>query len=75
MSKSDYYRPAEYQIRQIAKCDTCRRETEYMNDQQVDGGRCVCGGTLRVIGESYPASSDDWDEERDDTNSDWHRRR
>ena len=75
MSKSDYYRPAAYQVLQIARCESCKQEREYANDQHVDGGRCFCGGVLRVCGESYPASADDWDEERDDTNSEWHRRR
>lgn len=70
----DYRRPADYQIRQIAKCNSCGAENEYMNDQQVDGGRCCCGGALAVIGESYPASSDDWDEERDTQDGEWHRR-
>lgn len=74
MSRSDYRRPADYQIRQVAKCLSCGSENEYMNDQQVDGGRCYCGGTLRVIGESYPASSDDWDEERDSVGGQWRRR-
>lgn len=50
-------------------------ENEYMNDQQVDGGRCSCGGVLRVIGESYPSNADDWEEERDSVNDDWHKRR
>ena len=74
MSRADYRRPADYQIRQVAKCAACGSENEYMNDQQVDGGRCPCGGTLRVIGESYPASSNDWDEERDSQDGEWHRR-
>ena len=74
MSRSDYLRPANYQIHQIAKCGSCGIESEYADDQQVDGGRCMCGGSLRVIGESYPASSDDWDEERDTQDGQWRRR-
>jgi hypothetical protein len=74
MSRSDYRRPADYQIRQIAKCQSCGAENEYMNDQQVDGGRCSCGGTLRVVGESYPSNSDDWDEELD-RDGEWRQRR
>ena len=74
MTRSDYLRPADYQIRQIAKCQSCGNEAEYSNDQQVDGGRCACGGTLRVVGESYPASSDDWGEARDTQDGEWHRR-
>ena len=75
MSRADYYRPADYQIRQIAKCNSCGNESEYMNDQVVDGGRCPCGGRLSIIGESYPASSDDWDEERDSCGDAWRQRR
>mgnify|MGYP001555793260 CR=1 FL=1 len=63
MSISDYYRPAEYQIRTVYRCDTCRSEGEYMTDQLVE--RCHCGGRMQAIGESYPASHHDWDEERD----------
>lgn len=75
MALSDYYRPAEYQIRQVAKCDTCGREDEYDSYQQVDGVRCHCGaGVLKVIGEIYPASASDWDEEKGD-DGEWHRRR
>lgn len=75
MSRADYRRPADYQVRQIAKCGSCSAESEYVNDQLVDGGRCGCGGTLRVIGESYPADSNDWDEERDTQDGQWRRRR
>jgi hypothetical protein len=74
MTKAYYRRPADYQISQIAKCGTCSAESEYMNDQTVDGGRCFCGGTLRVIGEIYPLSADDWDEERDTQDGEWRRR-
>jgi hypothetical protein len=74
VSRSDYRRPADYQVRQIAKCSACGREGEYMNDQQVDGTRCRCGGSLQVIGESYPADSEEWDEERDTQDGQWRRR-
>ena len=66
MSKSDYYRPSEQQIRNIYRCTTCQLEDEYMADQSVEGGRCPCGGSLTFAGESYPASADDWNEERVD---------
>jgi len=74
MSRADYRRPADYQVRQIGKCDSCGAENEYMNNQLVDGEPCGCGGTLRVIGESYPASADDWDEERDTRDGQWRSR-
>lgn len=63
MSRSDYYRPAEYQIRAIYRCMSCRSENEFMADQTVEGGRCPCGGTLTYVGESYPGDPSDWDEE------------
>jgi len=74
MPKSDYYRPSEQQIRSIYRCTSCRQENEYMSDQLVEGGRCGCGGRLTFAGETYPASADDWDEERRDDGS-WGRRR
>lgn len=70
--KSDYYRPSEQQVRSIYRCTSCRGEQEFMSDQSVEGGRCPCGGSLTFAGESYPASSDDWDEERID--GEWRRR-
>jgi hypothetical protein len=75
MSKADYYRPARYQINTVARCGSCGQEREYPSAQQVDGSPCFCGGTLRAVGESYPASSDDWDEERDSVNGPWRTRR
>jgi hypothetical protein len=72
MSRSDYYRPSEQQIRKIYRCTSCRGESEYMADQDVEGGRCGCGGTLSFAGESYPGDSNDWDEERVD--GEWRRR-
>lgn len=72
MAKSDYYRPADYQITHIYRCDTCHREAE--QESFYGMGPCSCGGTFQQIGESYPASSDDWDEERGEDGQ-WHRRR
>ena len=74
MARSDYLRPAEWQVRAIYRCTSCRNEQEFMSDQTVEGGRCGCGGTLTSAGESYPASSDDWEEERGDDGA-WSRRR
>ncbi len=72
MSKSDYRRPADYQINDVYQCDRCRREVEQVSVYGV--GQCSCGGNLQKVGESYPASAEDWDEERDATNSECHRR-
>lgn len=74
MSRADYRRPAPYQIRQVARCGTCGREAEYEAEQTVNGEPCGCGGRLTVVGESYPASSDDWDEERDRVDGEWRQR-
>jgi DNA-directed RNA polymerase subunit RPC12/RpoP len=75
MSRTDYLRPAWYQVQQVARCGTCGREADFSADQAVDGARCTCGGRWSVIGESYPASSDDWDEERDRVDGEWRPRR
>lgn len=74
MARSDYLRPAEWQVRSIYRCMSCRNEQEFMSDQTVEGGRCGCGGTLTHAGETYPASADDWEEERCD-DGEWRRRR
>ena len=73
MSRSDYLRPAPYQVKNIWTCAACGRQTEMDSDYGV--GPCDCGGTLVLSGESYPADPSDWDEERDSVNDDWHRRR
>lgn len=75
MSRSDYRRPAEYQIRHHYRCASCGNEQEFMSDQTVEGGRCPCGGTLTFAGESYPGDSNDWDEERDSQDGEWRQRR
>lgn len=75
MSRADYERPARYQINTVARCETCRQEREYSSDQSLSGARCFCGGSLTVVGESYPASADDWDEERDTQDGEWRRKR
>jgi hypothetical protein len=73
VARSDYYRPSENQIRHHYKCDTCKAEIELMFGDSAD--TCPCGGTMRFSGESYPANSDEWDEERDTQDGEWHRRR
>lgn len=74
MSYSDYYRPAIHQIRQIAQCSQCAREYEFFADQCLDNAKCQCGGLLCVIGESYPANADEWEEQRD-PDGQWRERR
>lgn len=68
----DHLRPADYQINNVFRCTTCHRETEISSIYDV--GRCGCGGDMELIGETYPANSAEWDEERNDYYSPWHRR-
>ena len=72
MSISDYRRPATYQITHHYQCDVCSREIEVPSDQSVH--RCYCGGHMELSGESYPASAEDWDEERDNVNDSFRNR-
>lgn len=69
---SDRYRPADYQVNKIYQCDRCGGEIEQVSIYGV--GPCDCGGRLIECGESYPADSQDWDEERRD-GGEWERRR
>ena len=71
MSRDDY-RPSEGQIRHHYKCQSCGRETEVESFSSV--GRCGCGGEMAMIGESYPADSSEWDEQRD-PDGEWRPRR
>ena len=71
MGKSDYYRPADYQITTIYRCHSCGKEVEQQSCYGV--GRCDCGGSFAQVGESYPADIQDWDEERG-RDGEWHRR-
>lgn len=72
MAKSDYYRPAPYQIQEHYACSSCGHEIQIESTYAPAG--CQCGGVYEYRGESYPASPDDWDEERGE-DGDWHRRR
>jgi ribosomal protein L37AE/L43A len=60
---SDYRRPADYQINDHYECSSCGQKAEQVSIYGV--GQCSCGGSFVKTGESYPASSDDWDEQRD----------
>ena len=65
---NDYRRPAEYQITKHYVCAKCGDE------QTVEGGFSAhmpcyrCGGFVVYSGESHPADSADWHEERDNVN-------
>lgn len=73
MSKSDYLRPSANQINTIYRCAYCGSEHEI---EGWNGTVPVCCGTsMQVSGESYPATSDDWEEERDTQDGEWRQRR
>lgn len=67
----DNLRPAEYQIHQHYKCRVCGHETEVGYGE---GPYDHCGQQMANAGESYPGDSRDWDEERDNEYSPWHKR-
>ena len=73
MGISDYRRPADYQVHHHYRCTRCGHEVEV---ESVYGGPegCRCGGHMQFSGESYPASAEDWDEERDPHDGEWRRR-
>lgn len=73
MSKSDYLRPSANQINTIYRCASCGSEHEI----EVWNGSVpvCCGANMQVSGESYPANSDDWEEERDTQDGEWRQRR
>jgi len=60
---SENKRPADYQVMDIYECATCGAESEQVS--VYGAGHCMCGGSFVKVGESYPASTDDWDEQRD----------
>ena len=72
MSASDYYRPADYQITIHYRCNSCGAETEQESCYGV--GNCSCGGQFVECGQSYPADSNDWNEQRD-PDGEWRERR
>jgi hypothetical protein len=71
---NDYRRPADYQIKHHYTCVACGEgvETESCYGAPM---LCPCGGRYEFSGESYPADSQEWDEERNDINDEFHTRR
>lgn len=65
------FRPAEYQVDKIFRCQKCRNEITVGFQEHYD--TCACGGQYDECGESYPADSNEWDEERG-PDGDWRRR-
>lgn len=68
---NDYRRPADYQINHHYRCDGCGDEIEISSVYSAPSF-CRCGNAYRFVGESYPASSQEWHEERDDVNDAFH---
>lgn len=68
---NDRFRPADYQVNVIYRCDSCGQEIEQVSIYGVIN--CHCGGRLVQVGESYPSDPYEWDEERD-PDGQWHRR-
>ena len=60
---NDRYRPADYQVNDVYRCESCGKSIEIAQLYSVTN--CdSCGGHYRKTGESYPADVEDWDEER-----------
>jgi hypothetical protein len=75
MSRADYERPAFNQISRHYKCRKCGQEQEVPNGFSAAMPCPSCRGYVEFVGESYPASADDWDEVRDGVNEPWRQKR
>lgn len=71
MSKSDYLRPSATQIDNVYRCGVCGSERDHPSVYVPPN---CCGREMSQLGESYPASSDEWEEERDTCDGEWRRR-
>ena len=71
----DHERPAWYQIENIYRCRNCGREQHVRAGESARMPCPDCRGFVDRIGESYPASRKDWDEERDGYYSPWRQKR
>jgi len=81
MSRSDYERPAWYQIEKLYRCKKCGYEQRMPQGYYAQFPCPMCKGFVERIGESYPANADDWDEEKTnsrgqrDVNGNWHQKK
>lgn len=75
MSRSDYERPAWYQINTLYRCQKCGHEQDVRAGESARMPCPMCRGFVVKIGESYPGSADDWDEERDGLYGEWRQKR
>ena len=62
MPKSDYFRPASYQIKRIYRCKRCGHEQEIGPQMRAQMPCPCCGGFVEFVGEAYPGDADEWDE-------------
>ena len=62
MSRSDYERPAFYQVNRIYRCRACGHEQEVPPGFSAQMPCPMCGGYVDRVGESYPGDPDAWDE-------------
>lgn len=62
MSRSDYERPAFYQIQKIYRCQKCGHEQHPPAGFSAAMPCPQCRGWVECVGESYPGNADDWDE-------------
>jgi hypothetical protein len=69
---SDYRRPADYQVIRHYKCQRCGHEQNVESCYDAIMPCPSCKGYVKLISESYPGNSDEWDEKRvGDINSPW----
>lgn len=71
----DHERPAWYQVESIYKCQSCQREQIVRAGESARMPCPDCRGWVARVGESYPASRQDWHEERDGYYSPWRQKR
>lgn len=76
MPRTDYERPAWYQIDSIYQCENCNHEQIVRAGFSAIMPCPMCGGYVSRVGESYPGNVDDWDEVRSgyDINGEWVRK-
>lgn len=71
MSRSDYEKPAWYQINKIYECQQCGDKQEIPLNMMAQMPCPCCGGWVTRVGGSYPGNANDWDMERDNINAPW----
>lgn len=75
MSRADYERPAWYQIGRLYRCQKCGHEQDVRAQESAQMPCPRCRGFVVKVGETYPGSADEWDEERTSVNDPWRLKR